>query len=290
MLKPALFPMLIALALVPQKAGDGARLFLVQNGYVELEHSHAAARGADYVFFADDPISARVEILNPTDSTLRLTIPQGDVTGLASLELLRLTESTEHPVDATFEPGEPRITARDGGVSPVSRSDTSVDLPPGWRLTVPGRLRSDSINRPGVYHLRVSSVFAGCEPACSVLVQAERFRFEVRRAAGVGERLDQLFRRAFDRIERSDFQAADAIVNQMLTMYPSSAAYELRGMGAERRTDSAAAKEAYQEAARLLTTNEDRLRYEGRPEQRNQLAARLLGRAQALGTRRRPPV
>ena len=227
--------------------------------YTAPVHMEEPIGHADYVFFDDEPIELTALFVNWTDRPVVIPAQNQSPAESVLAELVvkpARGRTTGSPVslelkDVPFlEAGSNRIEVQWGA---------PITVAPGGVLKIPLVLKAPRLSTD-VYELRVSQIPLSCEKPCRVLDQGGAFRFEVRAARALPERLDQLYRRALRTLSRGAPDDADEIIQQMLAEYPtSSVAYELRGRQQVARERWREAAEAYEFAAQLVESRRDSL-------------------------------
>lgn len=250
----------LSMPLLAQHTDSDLRVLFNPREYAEPVHSADPSPASSYLFLAGEKVGLYVRVANQTSQLLSL-LASGVAPDLAvRVRLMQRVGDTWTQIPGGFvSEGSPVLLGN--SQSYADQWADRIILPPRWSVSIPGYVATDVPLSPGAYELQMVSAAVACEPACSVRNHAGIFRFEVRSADALPEQLDQLFRRALVSIDHSKFEEADAAIETMLKLHPSSsAAHQLRGRKAEQLGNWVEAASAYERAVDILQFGRDRVR------------------------------
>jgi hypothetical protein len=219
------------------------------NAYVD-----PAQLPARHVFFDMERITIALEIGNATGRSQRVSS-----IGSASDAFRPVVRRSPVPAQAIRLDLQTRGTIARRGINDGVEWGTEFLLEPRDVASWTGTLRFPAA--PGLYEIQLVPETASAE--VPINPQATLLRFEVRPVRSVPERAEVARRHALHEFYVGTDDTVTEAIAQLLTIYPESAvAYQITGMVAERKQQTAAAREAFSHALDLITNGHDVLQLE----------------------------
>lgn len=240
--------------------GDDLRLFLGPGiGYSVPIYGRRPDPGADYIYFEGDPITLRVSVTNWSRRPVTLKTAAASLTQALRVELVRLDRATR--TESTTLRFDRDAFVQAAGLRTPTAWGTDVVLQPRWSFGATATVDFAGPAGVGRYGIEVTGVSFGCEPACAVLPGATDFRFEIKPADTLSEKVDRHLLRALRLQAFGRYGEAAAEVREALSLYPTaSGAYQVLGLNAGGQGRWNEAAEAYERATHLLESGQDELR------------------------------
>jgi hypothetical protein len=215
---------------------------------------YAAERGSPraYLFFLEEPITARIRIFNNGESRATLVPSSTEPQQLFAVETTR--DGVPFPLTVEFADGVSRFYSQ--GEYPYSL-DQSLDF--DWREGLVWHLTlTEGTLPPGFYTMTVRPRAADGNSR-PIAPQAPTFHFEVRTPTD-DDRPELLLRAADRQLVRGAYDDAKATVGELLRVHPRSViAQILRQKIAVAKGDRGELVAAINEARTLLATGQDAL-------------------------------
>ncbi|RMG52703.1 MAG: tetratricopeptide repeat protein [Acidobacteria bacterium] len=231
-------------------------LFVRVGEHFGTVYTSPPAGGADFVIFQGEPIKVELEIFN--EGSKEAVVVTGGIAPKDAFHMVVVEAPMPKVKTRLSLEVSPSVKLRLTNAEMSTHWSEQIVLPPQSGLKFKAMVVSDSERLPtGIYKLKFRSLLKSASGK-DIPANNDTFTFEIRAVETFEDRLEVLIREATWLFVREKYQEAEKKINELLLLYPNSAAsYGMKGFIARVRGRKEEAVKAYKKALDLLRSKND---------------------------------